>query len=862
MARQPLFLKIFRSGKLYCNKQFLSDQISIGSSQDGPSLVLSDPSVCYWHTLIERRGAEYYISDLGSPTGTFVNGKKILESPVRHGDQINIGNFSMQFFINVPFARPPDGANQKSSEVKSQPVAVGAVREAVRAGGDFSSEADASDVQAAAPVFRIDDEEAGPGISQPKILPLKPAQSAEPPSALPLEEELANEVSYQEADDTEEEESEEVLHDKSSQSEEEESEEVLHDKSSQSEEEESEEVIHDMSSQMEREESTEVLHDKSSQSEGEESEEVLHDKSSQSEEEESEEVLQDMLSLSAEELADDKSSSVRKEPAEFKEALTDESESISQIPTFFPLKESAPSAPSAPSTPSAPSKTARSRSSSAAAASRKPLLSRGTYAPVSTLKNLEKALPLGSGPIIEVITAWKERIIKVNHFHKAQEVSFGSDPQANICLPNMLGTPKYSLLEIKNNVSVKVSRGVKMFLFDGKHKYSLKDLTDKGLINGGHLVLQQKQLVRLDFGNTLSLYIRFSNRTQKAAPGSLFSFSVSETAGIMMSCFLMCILVFYIGLFFPQFLDPKEDLEEEGIKPVTIEFKKKIRPVRLKMAKRKAKKRAFSVPIKKAPKKRVTGIKKAGKSGRLAQAASKPKSKSKKQTITSARSGGAVNTKKKGAGPRAPRPDPTKVGLLAVFGSKGAQTVLDKAYSGTGELAGLADQATGFAGQKDSYTGDGIGTKFKNKGAGGRGVELIGASAGIKTKGRGGGGRGYGRGGSLGSRGVVQLEVGASNLSVAGGVDRNAILRIIRRYKHTMDSCISTARQKNPDISGRVFLNWEIINEKVRRVKVKSNTSGNAILARCIMEKVKRMRFTGTGLQPGQVGSISIPFTF
>ena len=105
MASQPLFLKVFRSGQLYCNKQFFTDQISIGSSQDGPSLVLSDPSVCYWHTLIEKRGAEYYISDLGSPTGTFVNGHKVMEAPLQHGDEINIGNFNVQFYINVPFVK-------------------------------------------------------------------------------------------------------------------------------------------------------------------------------------------------------------------------------------------------------------------------------------------------------------------------------------------------------------------------------------------------------------------------------------------------------------------------------------------------------------------------------------------------------------------------------------------------------------------------------------------------------------------------------------------------------------------------------------------------------------------------------------
>ena len=74
--KQTIFLKVFLSGKLFVSKQFVSEQISIGSGE-GPSLVLSSPSVSFWHALIEQRLGAYYISDLGSPTGTFVNSKPV-----------------------------------------------------------------------------------------------------------------------------------------------------------------------------------------------------------------------------------------------------------------------------------------------------------------------------------------------------------------------------------------------------------------------------------------------------------------------------------------------------------------------------------------------------------------------------------------------------------------------------------------------------------------------------------------------------------------------------------------------------------------------------------------------------------------
>ena len=175
-------------------------------------------------------------------------------------------------------------------------------------------------------------------------------------------------------------------------------------------------------------------------------------------------------------------------------------------------------------------------------------------------------------------------------------------------------------------------------------------------------------------------------------------------------------------------------------------------------------------------------------------------------------------------------------------------------------MAGLAEQATGSAGQKESYAGEGIGTQFKDTGAGGKGSNLIGVSGGIKTKGRGGGARGYGAGGSLGQRGRVQLSLGTSDWEVEGGVDKDAILRVIRRNKNQLERCYEIALQKKPDLEGKVLVKWDIVNERVRRAKVKNNTTADAVLARCILSRLQNFRFTGTGLKKGQVGEVSIPF--
>ena len=766
MDKQPVFLKVYQSGQLITSRQFLLDQISIGSSSDGPSLVLEDPSVCFWHALIEKRGDSYHVSDLGSPTGTFVNSEQVLEAPLKHGDKIKVGNFEIQFFIGVPFARKQMGVKTK--------------------------------VASSSPPQREFSQESKKKVSAP---PKPPEPPVEPP-APPIEDKP------------------------------------------QSKEEPPAELIF--------------------------SEDKEKDSEISASSPEAEQDLQKLYTPTSEESAKEPSST--KTPIEGKLSplkRRGRKKQKKEEETGVSVLKKEEVLPASSVSPPAEDQTAAYEEQQIVDVEPSPFTqhSKGTYAPESEIKDLDKDISPGSGSVVEVIVAWKERALSVHHFNSGEQqiITFGSDPKANIFCTNLVGKSIYTLLKIQQNTVVCLSDGVKASLISNKGRYSFDQLVEKGLIttSGSYqfVSLGQSQLVRLDFSSALRVYVRYSNRVPKAVPAGLFNFSFSEMMGVMMSFFFMSMLVFYLALFSPQFLDSMEDLEEEGIKKASIEFKKK-RIIKLKMADApKKRKRKLSIPNKKAPKKRKkVGIKKRGSKGRLGQVAAKPKEKSKKKTITSARPGGSVTTKKSGAGPRSPRPDPTKVGLLGFFGKKGAQKELDKAYSGTGELAGLAEAATGYAGQKESYTGEGIGTKFKNTGAGGKGSNLIGVSSGIRTKGRGGGTRGYGSGGSLGSRGSVSLSLGTDDWEVEGGIDKNAILRVIRRNKHQLEWCYETALQKKPNLEGKVLLQWDIVNERVRAVKVRSNSTRDSILARCLMSRLKRFRFPGTGLKKGQIGEVNIPF--
>jgi transcriptional regulator with GAF, ATPase, and Fis domain len=79
------------SGPLKGQTFTLQDEFSIGRS--GATLALGGPFVSRRHCLIEKVGLRYVLRDLDSHNGTAVNGERISERLLDHGDQIHIGNF-------------------------------------------------------------------------------------------------------------------------------------------------------------------------------------------------------------------------------------------------------------------------------------------------------------------------------------------------------------------------------------------------------------------------------------------------------------------------------------------------------------------------------------------------------------------------------------------------------------------------------------------------------------------------------------------------------------------------------------------------------------------------------------------------
>ncbi len=73
------------------------DTTAIGRDMSG-DVYLKHPSVSRKHTHILKKGSTFYVEDLNSTNGTFVNGEMISRRKVlSDGDEIVIGNYTVLF---------------------------------------------------------------------------------------------------------------------------------------------------------------------------------------------------------------------------------------------------------------------------------------------------------------------------------------------------------------------------------------------------------------------------------------------------------------------------------------------------------------------------------------------------------------------------------------------------------------------------------------------------------------------------------------------------------------------------------------------------------------------------------------------
>lgn len=108
----PIILRIYKNNQLFLVKQFEQSQIFIGSS--GADVEIEGDEIMPLHAMIEKRGELYYLTDLGTESGTFCNGSRILEIELDSNSRFQISTFEIAFSLGVP----------KSVEKRTEPKAI------------------------------------------------------------------------------------------------------------------------------------------------------------------------------------------------------------------------------------------------------------------------------------------------------------------------------------------------------------------------------------------------------------------------------------------------------------------------------------------------------------------------------------------------------------------------------------------------------------------------------------------------------------------------------------------------------------------------------------------------------------------
>ncbi|MDE2489820.1 MAG: FHA domain-containing protein [Elusimicrobia bacterium] len=85
---------------------FDKDSLSVGRKPDN-DVVIDNPAVSGHHCRLARQGGTFFVEDLESTNGTFVNEKRVKKSGLHHNDVIGVAKHALVFVEDAP---PPEPA--------------------------------------------------------------------------------------------------------------------------------------------------------------------------------------------------------------------------------------------------------------------------------------------------------------------------------------------------------------------------------------------------------------------------------------------------------------------------------------------------------------------------------------------------------------------------------------------------------------------------------------------------------------------------------------------------------------------------------------------------------------------------------
>jgi hypothetical protein len=141
-AGPPIKLEIIAGPDAGKKRRFKGVRMIIGRTP-GVDLQLSDQSVSRRHVELVRGDDGVVLRDLGSGNGTKVNGARVAERQLEHGDEITIGKTTIRFIDEVAaFQKAREAAEKKEAEARAK------AEEAARASAEKPAEGGADEAAA------------------------------------------------------------------------------------------------------------------------------------------------------------------------------------------------------------------------------------------------------------------------------------------------------------------------------------------------------------------------------------------------------------------------------------------------------------------------------------------------------------------------------------------------------------------------------------------------------------------------------------------------------------------------------------------------------------------------------------------
>lgn len=470
---------------------------------------------------------------------------------------------------------------------------------------------------------------------------------------------------------------------------------------------------------------------------------------------------------------------------------------------------------------------------------------------------------------LEVTVYWEDTILAIDHYRRGREtITLGDGIKSTYLVADPAIPQMFNFVEIKGSrVELNLHPSMKMSARINGHMYTHEDLAKSGK---ERIELGANDIAKVRIGN-IHFFLMFV-----PDPPALPRGPIVERDPVFWSFFATSFLMAFLILTYMMIF-------QKPIEGEVKEFPEKFRKILVMTYKQKQEKLEIQPPEKEAEKpEQKTGLEEKKKIPDAVQAQKNQQGGNEgegkrtpgpegKRGEQNAKNNTGVTVAPKVKGPDSKQPGPTKdnaksaktpskFGLLQSLKNSGLTSKLAKLTGEDGGNDDLDKKFSGFGGggmqsaKGVSPRGGLVGT-----GSGGGGNEPVVGVGGLGTKGFGQGAKGDGKGGIPG-KGSALISTESGGISVGAGLTKKEIDDVVKAHMNELEFCFQQAKQRNPDVAGKLALSWTILKGGVvAKARSKANTTGDAGLMECFTRRLQQWKFPSP---PGEAVEVEYyPFT-